>query len=226
MSVCYVKDSIIDGYRAFAALHDGYKDEQKDEGNCNSNIRANVSDYPKNKRMVMFVDRRSKTWEDNKLHNFGDEVIFYDPPKGTNSLPDKQDYETILPESYYNTSQKCLIPRIGYNDGINEALITSKMNSLKRTQNSTISCKTACGGNLILFSFHIISSNIIKCYVWREGQFTRFFPQDIHYILPKIFKSELSTTKQFINDEKIHELISNVKFIDKQFEYWYNNKSA
>eukprot|EP00483_Globobulimina_turgida_P007286 UN07300 len=130
----------------------------------------------------MFVDRRSNNYENKEKHNYFDDIIFDECPMGADELPLTGNNE-IVSESFFNLTQKGVIPRIGYVDGMNEAILTMHMNPKERLRNSTISCGTAPGGNVLIFSFHIHSEDIIKCYLFRDAQITRFLPQDIKHML-------------------------------------------
>ena len=66
-----------------------------------------------------------------------------------------------------------------------------------------------------------------KCYFYKDGPSkTRFFPQDLHNILPKIFNPNLEINKKYLKEskEEIIKLRDRFNFYDKEFSFWYNNK--
>lgn len=218
----YNKKLILDGYHQFA---------QQLKGSNNNDNNDNVS-FPFKQRMCMFVDRRSSNFEqqqrDKNKHSYCDDIIFYEYPEGANKLP-SCDTNRILPEAFHNLSQKCMIPRIGYKDKVNEAISTINMKPMDRMRNCTITCRTAPGGNLLIFSFHVIKKDIIKCYFWRDSQFMRFFNGDIVNVLPFIFNKRWGNNEKFtdrdLNKDKLYSYIHSLTFEDKLFNGWYNNRS-
>ena len=68
------------------------------------------------------------------------------------------------------------------------------------------------------FSFHVLASDEIKCYLVWNGQYHRFYPQDIINVLPTIFVKSYENNKfatsreamKLIND--MYELIRDNKF--------------
>ena len=53
-----------------------------------------------------------------------------------------------VPEWYFESIRKCIIPRIGFGDGNNEP--EQKEEEKKEGDNVTITAQTACGGKLSL----------------------------------------------------------------------------
>ena len=70
--------------------------------------------YPRQRRFEIFIDRR-KNGNDNSDDNEKDKMLFFQPPKDCNSMPNNH-----LAELYFETVRKCLIPRVGYADGDDE----------------------------------------------------------------------------------------------------------
>ena len=214
----YNKKLILDGYHLFAQQF------ERD--------RTNKGSFPFKQRMCMFVDRRSNNFEqqkDKNKHSYCDDIIFYEYPEGANKLPQKASNK-ILPEAFHNLSQKCMIPRVGYEDDVNETLrAINHRNSTDRMRNSTITCMSRPGGNVLIFSFHVIKKDIVKCYLWRNAQFIRFFNSDIVNILPFIFNKEFGNNQKFmdhnLNRDKLYSYIHSLTFEDKIFNGWCNNRS-
>ena len=48
--------------------------------------------------------------------------------------------------------------------------------------------KDKLGGEMLVFSFHVLGAEEIRCYLFCNGQFLRFHPNDVVNILPKLYK--------------------------------------
>ena len=66
---------------------------------------AEFNNYPRKKRFVCTIDRRSSERNDD------DEIIFFEPPDVCNSIPDNH-----VAEWYLDASKTCIIPSIGFNE--------------------------------------------------------------------------------------------------------------
>eukprot|EP01084_Bolivina_argentea_P039967 73846_1 len=173
-------------------------------------------DYPFRKRMISFIDRR-------RLQN--DTIFMYEPPENARYIPNN-----AVPEWYLSSSRTCILPNINYNE--NEA---HNYNGCVRTKkqliNANITSRSHCNGGLVIFSFHAKQNDNIKCYMYINGQNTRFLPNDIINVLPLLFDMDWNdgTNKSFVETEKkSNELINTIanKLIDKSFEKWRKlNKS-
>ena len=80
------------------------------------------------------------------------------------------------------------------------------------------------------FSFHVLSSGEIKCYLLWQGQCHRFYMQDIITLLPEIFIKNNENqhfaasdyAKRLVNNMTENNLISDKKF--EQFYRAFNDK--
>ena len=61
----------------------------------------------------------------------------------------------------------------------------------------------------LTFSFQVEATNEIKCYLYFNGQRTRFFPQDIIQILPYLFVN--SAQNEIFKKEKAPSIIKKMK---------------
>ena len=59
-------------------------------------------------------------------------------------------------------------------------------------------------------SFHVDSAENIRCYLYINGQCTRFLPPDIKMVLPLFFEKN-KVNDAFVNDGKCDEMIRRVQ---------------
>eukprot|EP01084_Bolivina_argentea_P079569 144318_1 len=141
--------------------------------------------YPNKKRICILIDKR-KPDKDSKYIDKEDEIIFYETNKKTTQLPDNP-----KPIWYFAASTGCIIP--GKNNQSNV--------SIKQQQKTAL---TGCYGSLMVVSFHVVSTEEIRAYLFLNGQCIRFLPQDIIGLLPKYFVDN-EENKQFVKGNKIKE---------------------
>ena len=161
--------------------HSGYKPkvkEQKTKGE---------KDYPKHRRFCVIVDRRERDVDKDVLFMFEPSTnaarletttkpsLFFASQHPTN---DANHY--LLPESYHVKSMECLVPGDHDLDDLHTRNVFG-----------------------FTFSFHCVQRNQMKCYLWWNGYFMRFFPSDLRQVLPIWF----AQNKQFIEDEKVKSQI-------------------
>eukprot|EP01084_Bolivina_argentea_P251212 421260_1 len=109
------KKQIEDLYKQFEGLSTNKTDE----------LSTYKPIYPYKHRINMFIDRRHSNYENLNHHNFCDDIIFYECPFGSNILPfgnNSSNNNKIVHESFFNLTQKCLIPKNGYKDGVKESM--------------------------------------------------------------------------------------------------------
>merc|ERR1712113_696801 len=112
-----------------------------------------------------------------------DELIFFEPPNNANKLPQGQ----ILPMFYFDTSRTVLIPSIGYDEGKNDDNKKEDVDQKKKVLTSVINSLSKMNGAMLVLSFHVESSDVIRCYLSINGQIIRFMPSDIQNLLPAFF---------------------------------------
>ncbi len=121
--------------------------------------------------------------------------------------------EMMVPEWYFAASKQCIIPGEGYNNG----------KGGNDNMTNTIGCITKSNGKLITLSFHIEAADEIKCYLFYEGQASRFYGQDILQVFPTLFDMEYKNNKEFIqsnnyiNQKKLLKILSLKMYILKRF---------
>ena len=96
------------------------------------------------------------------------------------------------------------------------------LSNTERARQSTVNCRSPIG-NVLIFSFHAISADVMRCYLFRGGQSIRFLPRDIKHVLPRMFVQR-PDNKRFLDDEdRIAELAARLKFEDTHFRAWYSH---
>ena len=125
-----------------------------------------------------------------------DDVYMYEPPKDANFIP-----ENALPEWYHEAARKCLLPDLEYGadyDDRNER--KKKMDKEEYdAKYQNIGSQTAAHSSIMTFSFHVIQENVIKLYLYYNGQCIRFMAEDIYVVLPALCNMEYGNNKEFIS---------------------------
>mmetsp|Transcript_63468 Transcript_63468/g.57169 ORF Transcript_63468/g.57169 Transcript_63468/m.57169 type:complete len:575 (-) Transcript_63468:158-1882(-) len=156
------------------------------------------ANYPQKRRFIMFIDRRQA---DNDKAN--DKLTIFDAPKNCNSIPDEQ-----VPEWFFNATKTCIIPGKAEGNG--------QMN-----KKNIIRADSGVGGQIITISFCVEAEDIIKCYMFWMGRYTRIYPEDLGLILPEIFDMNANNNKTFQAKEQ-NSVFSKLKIIDTDYESFYN----
>lgn len=171
----------------------------------------------RNGRYVMIVDRRDETQANKNNKTSDDKIYIYSPKCEDNNNDEKKDkdkddekkdgheyyhkiHKKYVEESLVYKTTKCLIP------GLNEHLIDPHLG-----------CKDP---NLITLSFHILSSDVIKCYLYLNGGGTRFEATDLINILPKHFKKQPPAHSKLLDNDQL-EVEFPLKLKDPKFQEWY-----
>ena len=81
-------------------------------------------------------------------------------------------------------------------------------------------------GALLCLSFHVLASDQIKCYMYLNGQVSRFMADDIIQVLPRYFV-ENDENKKWIKSTQARDLVNRVKkrLVDKKFDAFLNEYS-
>lgn len=259
--------------RCFKQSYDKFKSKNKLKGNIKDNTlfprmrrfctlidrRKYVTVTQNNSNCELHQKRLNKNGNNNNKDEFQckyhekqdrncdgkkkDDIYWFLPPSNCNSLPSdcKGGY---VNEVYFDLINKCLIPRIGYNDDLNNNLeiktekeffhiednigngkygdpakeLSPKCKALR----STITNSTRNEG-LLTFSFHVQSIDEIRCYFWWKGNVIRFLPKDILNILPLLFQTSYKNNDQFLKNKNINDLVDQIEFKDVYFNKWYNH---
>ena len=85
-----------------------------------------------------------------------------------------------------------------------------------------IGTQVAALGSIVTLSFHVKQDNVIKLYLYCNGQCIRFMPEDIRDLLPVMVNMNYGDNKEWINRqivdghiEKLRELL-----VDEPFAYF------
>eukprot|EP01084_Bolivina_argentea_P118552 210324_1 len=154
--------------------------------------------YPHRKRFEVLVDRREAK----------DKMTFFEPPFVCDSLPETDH----VPEWFFESVRKCIIPRKGYGDGEKE---TDQNEEEKDNQNTTITGQTGCGGELLTFSYHVEAADQIKCYMYWMAQVMRFYPEDIIQTFKHLFTKKRYET--FKKSKKYEKMVKQINITDKEW---------
>eukprot|EP01084_Bolivina_argentea_P118482 210213_1 len=164
-----------------------------------------VGVWPSRRRFCIFIDRRnnqnykmeetkSEQDEDQKLQqnetNQMDHMAIYNPPN--HEMPPSKEFVDTW---HHEAMRECIIPRKNYGDGNKETEIRKEIHNLRSEERSgriSITSQDTCAGQIATFSFRVVQSGEIKCYLCWNGQTFRFYPQDIMEVLPHIFVDKVS----------------------------------
>lgn len=110
-------------------------------------------------------------------------------PKNCRDIP-----RDPVPEWGLNASKTCLLPDLKYGDGKAAEKAKSQRDSKKKLEESNIESTSHCKGALLTFSFHAFERDVIRCYLYWNGQCIMFTPNDTKTILTKIFNMDWQST--------------------------------
>merc|ERR1712228_18554 len=109
---------------------------------------------------------------------------------------------------HLSSSRTCLLPNMEYGDGKKAETIQLGANgpneNLEALKKANIGTTSHCKGGLLTLSFIAKEEGAIRCYLYYNGQMTRFMPKDIKVVFPKLFNMERKTifgrkNQQFMN---------------------------
>merc|ERR1712154_326675 len=87
--------------------------------------------------------------------------------------------------------------------------------------------RDALGGQMCVMSFHVMSSEEVRCYWWFQGMCFRFYGHDLINVLPLFFIDSDGVKKwllqKYNGDEKWRREFEKFRttFVDKRFEEFY-----
>eukprot|EP01083_Nonionella_stella_P019172 53292_1 len=128
-------------------------------------------EYLHRKRLIVTIDRRVS--KNDEKEDTGDDIWMYEPPPDCQHIPDK-----AVALQYINSSSACVVPGMG-------------------DEEERIGVKSHCHRRLLTLSFHVKTQEIIKCYLFWNGQMIRFMPSDIKDVLPRLFASSEHNSSVF-----------------------------
>merc|ERR1712228_788404 len=164
--------------------------------------------YPHKSRMIGLIDRRGENVQ------YPIPIYMYVPPKNCRNIPND-----AVDEWYLSSSRTCLLPNMEYGKGKNAE--TVKLGNGLKEEDANIGTAFHCNFGLLTLSFIAKEEEAIRCYLYFNGQMTRFMPEDIKVVFPKIFNMERAENQQFIKKEKlIGEKINEMNKVlkDKYFD--------
>merc|ERR550539_111300 len=86
-----------------------------------------------------------------------------------------------------------------------------KMGMRDKLKYDKITSQSNCNGAMIVLSFHVESTDEMRCYMYINGQVLRFMPEDIQLVLPLFFDAEFKKNKEFAQSEKAKKLVKKMK---------------
>jgi len=89
------------------------------------------------------------------------------------------------------------------------------------------SLKTLTSMNMkkgLMLSFHCLSADEIRCYIYINSQGMRFAPEDIRYLLPLFFDPEYENNETWPNSDEAKQLVKEMeqKLRDDGFLAFFN----
>ena len=109
----------------------------------------------------------------------------YEPPANCRDIP-----SDAVPEWSLNASRTCLLPDTDYGNGS-----AADMKKGQPTNANIHSC-FHCKGSLLTLSFMVQEADAIKCYLYWNGQMTRFIPEGAKTVLSAIFNTKRTKTSE------------------------------
>ena len=76
-----------------------------------------------------------------------------------------------------------------------------------------------CGGSLLTLSIYAKQEDVVKAYLYWNGQAMRFIAGDTKTVLPRIFNMDYPGNRQFVESARIDSQIKNMKDILKDAEF-------
>ena len=66
------------------------------------------------------------------------------------------------------------------------------------SSSDTYGVKDHLGGQMLVFSFHALSAEEVRCYMFYCGRCLRFYPNDIFHIIPELFVKSDGVRNEFL----------------------------
>ena len=176
-------------------------------------------DFPRNHRFCSFIDRRKGSASNGTGDE--DEIIFFEPPANCKRIPSEH-----VPLWFFDSSATSIIPNVGYSETMHSSVEQKQMDKVAQKvppNEENITSKSDCNGALLVLSFHVEAANEIRCYLYLNGQVTRFMADDIVLLLPRYF-ADTKANREFVQSAAAKRIVQNVhsKLIDSKFEAFYN----
>merc|ERR1719295_851064 len=140
-----------------------------------------------------------------------------------------------VPEWFVASSRQCLLPGLDYHEVIKDnAAKAQKAQNVaddngngdgdddKEDENAPpsrddkakkdpskyqdIGAHNSCKSSVLTLSFHVKQADVIKLYLYHNGQSMRFMPEDIRDILPTLFNMEYLGNDDWLQDKMKKEV--------------------
>jgi len=160
--------------------------------------------YLQRKRLISFVDRRGQSGGFDQSLN--DQIFMFEPPEDARDIP-----EDAVPEWFVSSSRTSLLPDLKYDpkkggledDGKEDDPDPDDDEATKHPDKfKNIGVLFPCSSALLTLSFHVKQENVVKAYLYHNGQSIRFMPEDIRDVLPTLFNMEWGDNAKWIKKEK------------------------
>jgi len=179
-------------------------------------------DYMHNKRIIGLVDRRHQVADKNQAD---DHIFMFEPPKKARNIPNN-----ALPEWYIGASKMVLLPDMKFGDDSDDSKSPNNANDdqkekVKKSEEfTTIGASFGAAGSVLTLSIHAKQENVIKMYLFCNGQCIRFMPSDIKVILPILFNMDENTQMgrdniEYIKNKEVDGIIKVMeqRIVDEEF---------
>jgi len=158
---------------------------------------AAEKDFPQFNRFCSVLDLRNDPEKEEKADD-KDNLFVFQPEESSRKI-----YKKASALNYFHNARKSVIPCLDPKDGNKEAAL----NALSQ-------------GPQLMLSFHVEAEDSMRCYLFINGQCTRFLPEDLKLLLPVFFDPNTADNKDFEDSEEMDEIITalNGKLRDDQFQ--------
>eukprot|EP01083_Nonionella_stella_P165145 548708_1 len=107
-------------------------------------------------------------------------------------------------------------------DAVGEWYIDSSFNWLGPSTETegSFGAKSHCKAKTLTLSFHAKAQNVIKCYLFWNGEMMRFMADDIKTVLPCLFNPQRQTNRNEEEEKALDALIKDLegKLVDEEFD--------
>eukprot|EP01083_Nonionella_stella_P296730 1007924_1 len=176
------------------------------ENKCADYIKNNYGlncDDNGNSLQKEFRDGRKAS---NKKKTWNDKIYFVQTnEKKYNEIPSEH-----TPETSFWSSTQCMLPQV---------------NGENMPQDKGYGCRNDFNGFQFMLSWHVDSSDLIRCYWFSNCWGARFFPLDCKMLWPKYFK-EVKNKEQSVKPDYNKKLKSMEQCVDAGFKHWFETTTG
>lgn len=96
------------------------------------------------------------------------------------------------------TNQKWILPKsIVANHEDEEKVNVVRAKSAKQSTSDAYGVRDHLGGQMLVFSFHVMGLEEVRCYMFYCGKCVRFYPNDIFHLIPELFVDSKAVRNDF-----------------------------